>query len=59
MRYIARAPLTLSGRDYRPGDVVEEPEGDASDALAAIEAGHLEPLVPEPVEVPTKQRIRR
>ena len=59
MRYIARAPLTLSGRDYRPGDAVEEPDGDASDELAAIEAGHLVPLVPEPVEVPTKQRTRR
>lgn len=58
MRYIARAPLTLSGRDYRPGDVVEEPEGDASDELAAIEAGHLEPL-PEGAHEAPKQRIRR
>lgn len=55
MRYIARAPLTLSGRDYRPGDVVDEPEGDAGDELAAIEAGHLEPLATAAPEQPKKR----
>ncbi len=53
MKYIARAPVEVLGRDYRPGDTFgAEPEAVA----AALAAGHVEAVVeavaPEPAVTP-------
>jgi hypothetical protein len=40
MRLIARAPVTVAGRDIRPGDTFEADASDA-EALLAIEAAEV------------------